>query len=358
MPSPSTALQTTGDEHPALALFDQRASALLDLLPDSRAVDRFRRIVLQAVTKDPKLAKATPASIFNAVIDAAMWGLEPSGRVGGAYLVPFNVNVGTQSSPRYEVQAQMIPDYRGLIGAVTRQPSQVTAIAATLVHEGDEFTDFREGVDGYVHHRPSLAADRSTRPTTHAYAIASLATGERIVRVVDRSYAEKLRGRSKSTSSPWHTDFDAMFRKTAIKAIGNNLPVSPEVRALFARDDDYERSDQQPRQLAAPDGPSKTARLGQRLRREREPSVPSTPDPRDASRPTGDDVVEGEAHEVDQPAAATRPAVDAHCGWRLGQGSGRAALGCGQPPNHPGDHDWQPIALATGGRVLRPGQEA
>jgi len=45
-----------------------------------------------------------------------------------------------------------------------------------------------------------------------------------------------------------------------------------------------------------------------------------------------------------------------HCGWKLSQGVGKPALGCGQAPGHAGDHDWTPIALASGGRVIRPAE--
>lgn len=300
---PESAVATRPVEHPAHpAIVALQTQALEALLPDQRSRDRFVRVVAQAITRDPKLASCTPVSIVNAVIDAATWGLEPSGRVGGAYLVPYRVNIGTRERPQWESQAQMIPDYRGLVEAITRPPSPVRAISATLVHEGDDFTDYREGIDGYVMHRPSLASDRSTKPTTHAYAIAALATGERIVRVIDRSYAERIRTKSRSSSGPWQTDFDAMFRKTAIKAIGNNLPVRGEIRELIAREDVLEGEAREVGQLEAPrpTGPTAAARLGQRLRQERLPATTAPAEP--------DEPVEGEFTEPDAPAAA--PADD------------------------------------------------
>lgn len=76
-----------------------------------------------------------------------------------------------------------------------------------------------------------------------------------------------------------------------------------------------------------------------------------------------DDTQHVPAGEQEAPAppdsgSAPAGAVSETCGWRLQQGSRR--LGCGQPAGHSttsDDHDWSPIALAQGGRVIAPGDE-
>lgn len=332
MPSPSTAIATVPAQHPALLAL--REQALEALLPDQRARERFMRVVAQAIIRDPKLATCTPASIVSAVVEAATWGLEPSGRIGGAYLVPYRTNTGTRERPNYEMQAQMIPDYRGLVEVITRPPSPVRAIAATLVHEGDEFTDFREGIDGFVAHRPSLASNRSAAPTTHAYAIAALETGERIVRVIDRTYAERIRTKSRSSTGPWHTDFDAMFRKTAIKAIGNGLPVRREVRDLIYREDALEGESSEVAAIEAPrpQGPTAAARLGQRLRQERLPAgaaPPAAADVGDEQEPPAGDGIADTAVACDDEDAS--PMALGHCAKQKGH-SGPHANGEGTWP--------------------------
>lgn len=226
------------EQSPVVRMLDDRASALMELLPDQAAADRFRRVSVQAIVRNPELLQCTPESVILSIFEAAAQGLEPTGAAGGAHLVPYNVNVGTKQSPRYEKRAQLIPDYRGVIRLVTKPPSDVQSLEARVVKEGDEFT-YELGLDPVVHHIPSLAPDRSTKATTHVYAIARLRDGSTIPDVEDRAGIERVRGRGKSRQfSPWDSDWDEMAKKTIIKRLAKVLPVRPEIRSILVREDE------------------------------------------------------------------------------------------------------------------------
>lgn len=316
MPSPSSAVIVREEAAHAVIQAPALQEAMAAMLPTPAARERFMRVIAQAFTREPKLAKCTQTSVVNAVVDALTWGLEPSGRVGGAYLVPFH-------NSRDDVdEATLIPDYRGLIDVITRPGSRVTAITVTDVREGDAF-EYTEGLTPSITHVPSLAPNRSAKPTTHAYAVALLDTGERVGKVIDRAYAEKIAAKAKSSRSPWQTDFDAMFRKTAVKALANTLPVSREIRGLMARDDIIDGEAREVAALPAPasQGQTRMARLGERMRGERTTTSGSaagdgpsaagqapaagSPSPA-AGATTDDDTVEGEARELERPRVDPR----------------------------------------------------
>ncbi|MES2210937.1 MAG: recombinase RecT [Chloroflexota bacterium] len=267
--SPERALTTVVDRvetSPAIALLDQRATSLVELLPDAQAAARFRRVVIQALAKNPDLLECTPESVVLSVFEAAQQGLEPTGAAGGAHLVPYKVNVGTRQSPRYEKRAQLIPDYRGVIRLVTKPPSDVVSLEARVVKEGDDFS-YELGTEAAVHHIPNLLPGRSEKATTHVYAIARLKNGSSIPDVEDRAGIERIQKRGRGSAfSPWATDWDEMAKKTIIKRIAKVLPVRPEIRSILVREDEFGGPDEpEERPEPASRGRSRASRLAARL---------------------------------------------------------------------------------------------
>jgi recombination protein RecT len=282
MGSQATALVRVEESPVAIALNEQ-SQALLELLPDASAVTRFKRVVLQACAKNPDLLACTPDSVVTAVFEAAAMGLEPTGAAGGAHLVPFNVKVSRGNEPdRWEKRAQLIPDFRGVVAMVTRPakdgtPSDVLSIEARTVKEGDEFA-YTEGIAASLVHVPTLSASRSSKPTSHVYAIARMANGaEPKFDVMDHAEVERIRakGKQKKGINPWDTDWDEMAKKTVVKRLAKLLPVRPEVRSILVREDELEAPAPVAPQLPA--AAPATARLAARLR----PSqpAPAAPDP-------------------------------------------------------------------------------
>lgn len=303
-------------ERSAVAVqLSERSQALLSLLPDEAAVRRFQRVTLQALAKNPDLMECTPDSVVTAVMEAAAMGLEPTGAIGGAHLVPFNVNTGSREHPRWEKRAQLIPDFRGVVRLLTRprsdgSPSEVLSVEARTVKEGDEFA-YTLGTDATLSHVPALSPNRSEKPTTHVYAIARLRSGATQSDVMDRAEVERIRQRGKKKGiSPWDTDWDEMARKTVVKRLAKLLPVEPEARSILAREDDPEETPA-PAPLPVAPGTPATARLAARLRPE-PPEVAPEPAPEPAAPPAGPaglDEVDADAvwREVDGKAPAAVP---------------------------------------------------
>jgi recombination protein RecT len=293
--APSTALTVVErvEQSPAVQLLDARAQALVDLLPDAAAATRFRRVVVQALAKNPELLECTPESVVLSVFEAATQGLEPTGAAGGAHLVPYNVKVGNH----YEKRAQLIPDYRGVVRLITKEPTQVVSLEARVVKEGDEF-GYTEGTDAFITHTPSLAPGRSEKATTHVYAIARLKNGGTKAEVMDRAAVERIQKRGRGSSfSPWASDWDEMAKKTVVKRTAKLLPVSPEVRSILVRDDELAGEADPSDAPATPTGPTKVSRLAQRLVGAPAPA----PEPAAAAEPAADEV-EGEVTWLDAPA--------------------------------------------------------
>jgi recombination protein RecT len=227
------------EQHPIIQAIQQRLPAIARVLPRSMDPERFQGIVLHALIQNPELLECTPASILDSVLQAAREGLEPTGGIGGAWLVGFNTNSGTRENPRWEKRAQLIRDYRGLSRMAIRSGA-ATKIAAHPVREGD-FFEYELGTDPKLVHRPVIGNDAEAHTY---YAIAWLADGSQQAEVMTRAQVEHIRGKSKAKDSgPWTTDFDQMGRKTVIKRLVNYLPLSPETRAQLQAEEAAEFGD-------------------------------------------------------------------------------------------------------------------
>ena len=117
-------------------------------LPSVITPERFTRIVLSALSTNPKLAQTTPQSFLAAMMTAAQLGVEPNTPLGQAYLIPY-FNGKTRCS---ECQFQL--GYKGLIDLAYRS-GEVSMIQAQVVYENDEFS-FSFGLEPALKHVPIL----------------------------------------------------------------------------------------------------------------------------------------------------------------------------------------------------------
>lgn len=235
------------------AVHDREADIVATLVP-TIPKERFIAVALQAVTRSPRLLECTPASIIKALRDAAELGLEPSGLMGSAYLVPYR----NRKSQRYE--AQLIAGYRGLID-LARRSGEVKTIEAHVVRERDDF-DYQFGTDAFLHHKPYLnrtaAVDDDGQPLdgglyVAAYAFARLTSGEVQFEVMDVPQIEAVRRRSKAADDgPWSTDWAEMARKTPTRRMLKYLPLSVIALTRALELEDAAESESIPVTAAAP----------------------------------------------------------------------------------------------------------
>lgn len=191
-------------------------------LPRHMTADRMARIALTELRRVPKLKECTPLSFFGAVVQAAQLGLEPGSGLGHAYLIP------------YGKECQLIIGYRGMID-LARRSKQIISLTARVVHAADEFS-YSYGLNESLTHVPSTAAEPGQ--LVYVYAVAKLKDGGVQFEVMAKADVDKIRKRSKSSSSgPWVTDYEAMAKKTVIRQLFKFLPVSVEMQTASNLDE-------------------------------------------------------------------------------------------------------------------------
>lgn len=229
--SDSKALAT---KDPFLQLLARKRGRLEGILPAGVRVEKIMNIVAEIYARDENIRKCRPASIMNSVIQSAILGLELNTPLGLASLIPYGGECTLQI------------EYKGLIQLIL-ETGKVTDIDANTVRLGDDF-EYELGTSKFLRHRPAPESERGE--LTHAYAIAEipvfsprgdklLASQKKFV-VLDRSDIDQIKKHSaaaqKGRSSPWQTDEDQMWMKSAIKRLSKTLPKN--IKAARALDID------------------------------------------------------------------------------------------------------------------------
>ena len=220
-------------------VMEANAKTMFAALPQHISVKRMIRVAISSIRKNPRLLDCNPASLFDALTEASTLGLECDGVLGQAYLVPFKEEV------------VLIPGYKGLID-LARRSANISTLFTRCVYKGDHF-DYAEGDAPYLKHKPSEAANREDQAVTHVYCVCRLRDGgvQRSVWTtakIDRHkerFSQAWRNAEKGRKdSAWHTDWEAMARKTVVREMINRgeIPVSVEVQRLAGREQLYEAS--------------------------------------------------------------------------------------------------------------------
>lgn len=201
----------------------QRKDALSQMMPNKSSVERFMRIVVSAVTKDPKLLNCDPVSIYTSMSACAQLGLEPL--MGRVYFVPFGKT------------CTMMIGYQGLVDLV-RRSGEVDDITAHVVYENDKF-EIQYGCDETVIHTPTVHGPRG-KPLG-AYAVGWLKTGAKKVEWMNYEDIEEIRkGSQGKNAGPWKDHWGEMARKTVVRRIVKLLPVCIEAQQAIQIEDDRE----------------------------------------------------------------------------------------------------------------------
>ena len=194
---------------------ESRKSSWAAVLPKHISVERFARSIVLAAARSPALLNADKTSLFLAAQTAAQLGLDCSGTLGSAYLVPYNGRV------------TLIIGYRGFLD-LARRSREIVSIQANIVYEADEF-EVSLGTTPSIRHVPAFSAD-DRGDIVAAYAVANLSGGGLQFEVMTRAELDAIRKRSKAgASGPWVTDTSEMYRKTALRRLAKWLPLSPEL---------------------------------------------------------------------------------------------------------------------------------
>lgn len=225
---PNTEIAKSTTQPTIVALMEKMKGEITRALPRHVTPDRFMRVCLTEIRKNPKLMQCEPMSFIGAIVQCSQLGLEPGSGLGHAYLIPFRNN------NKNITECVFVPGFKGYID-LARRSGKITSIAARLVHEKDQFS-YAYGDDEKIVHIPSNDPDPGR--ITYVYAIAKFKDGGDPQReVMTRAQIDKVYKKYVGKNPLWDEHFDEMARKTAIRRLAKYLPLSPEMSQAIEADD-------------------------------------------------------------------------------------------------------------------------
>lgn len=196
-------------------------------LPSVITPERFTRMVLSAISTNPKLGSCTPTSFLGAMMSAAQLGLEPNTPLGQAYILPYQ-NKGT-------LEAQFQLGYKGLIDLAYRS-GEVEVVQAHIVYENDTF-ECEFGLEPKLTHIP---ADTDRGAAVKVYAMFKTKSGGYGFDVMSmddvKKHAQKYSKAYSSSFSPWSTNFEEMAKKTVLKRCLKYAPLKSDFVKAVVQD--------------------------------------------------------------------------------------------------------------------------
>lgn len=203
------------------------------MLPENIEPEKFMRIVLMAVQKNPFLLSLNRDSLFTSCLSAAQDGLLLDGKE--AALVPFKGTV------------TYIPMVSGILKKV-RNSGELATIMAEIVYDKDKFRYWTDSDGQHIEHEPNVFGERGK--ISGVYAIARTKHGDVYIEVMTETQVQAVKSCSKAKDGPWQGPFaDEMRRKTAIRRLAKRLPMDTVSERVIQRSDDlYDFEDQPPSQ--------------------------------------------------------------------------------------------------------------
>jgi len=193
---------------------------------------RVAKMALTVAMNNPALLRCSQESVIKSLIEAAQLGLDCSGTLGQAYLVP------------YGKRCQMLIGYSGLI-TLAHRSGQVKGISAHLVYQDEvdsgAFT-YEAGIEPKLIHRPDLSKmrpvdDKAINSAYCVYAVAQMQGGFNqhvVMSVGEVESIKKMSSAAKGKFSPWKPHWVEMAKKTVIRRLMKMLPMSIENENLTA----------------------------------------------------------------------------------------------------------------------------
>ena len=212
----SNELQTKAKEVRQLLSSDVIKNQIAKALPAICKPERFMRIAVTAITKNPKLAECTEASLISCLLDLAQLGIEADGR--RAHLIPFF------NKKKDITECTLIIDYKGLVELVKRA-GEVVTIHADKVCKNDKF---EVNLGEITKHQIDYTKDRGEAYAYYAYA--KMKDGSLQTEVMTKAEVEKIRQASQGkNATPWTQHFEEMAKKTVFRRLSKWLLMLPEV---------------------------------------------------------------------------------------------------------------------------------
>lgn len=178
---------------------------------------------MKLIQDKPELQQCSKLSLYGCFLDMAVNGLSFDPAMKHAYVVSFNVNVGTKNDPKWEKRATLMVSGYGELHMRVRQGQIKHADNPILVYEGDEF---RHGTkDGKVFLDHVGAYPRKTDNIIACYIRLERNDGSVDYKVLSMEEVQKLRKFSKDPNSKaWTDGLPGMIQSKTMKHAFRSYP--------------------------------------------------------------------------------------------------------------------------------------
>ena len=218
---------TRQEKQAAVTLFEDAAQKQQVILKALRIPPEvFSRVLVNAMMKNPAIARCTKDSLYDATYTACQIGLMPDGRQGA--IVP--IKRGAQ------VCAEFWPMIDGLLMKVRKEIKGISLQAHT-VHKGDVWNDERGSAPRLVH-QINPEVPRTEETLICAYATAHFPDNQ--IPEVIVMYRDELAKFKKNNKGPWSQHSLEMYRIRPLKRLIKRLPVTGNL--LFAFEDEEDNA--------------------------------------------------------------------------------------------------------------------
>lgn len=211
-----------------IGLFKEQQKNLIHFLGDEEKSNKFLGAVVYCF-QNSKLHECSKESIVSSFMKCAEYNLFPSSVSGEAYILPYK-NRKTGST-----EAQFQLGYKWIITLLARGGVR---LYTDIIRENDEI-EITSGFEQNIIHKYPAKSPRWK--AVWVYAIAITSDGQKFIKYMYRDDVLAFKKFSQSATakeewqrdkSPWNEENDPelnMWRKTAIKQIAKNLPITEQI---------------------------------------------------------------------------------------------------------------------------------
>lgn len=198
-----------------------------------RKPDAYITSVMQVVSSNTMLANVDAESITGAVFTACAMNLPLNNNLGLAYIVPFKGS------------AQLQIGYKGFL-QLAQRTGQVKSINAVAIYSEDTEDDVKHRLTSLIPKQPKgevVAYVARLETITGFEAHVSMTNQELEEHAFKYSQTYKAAKSKGQNYSVWHQNWDAMAKKTVIKALMKYCPMSVELQKAIESDQGVINSD-------------------------------------------------------------------------------------------------------------------
>ncbi len=212
-----------------------------DAIPKNTVdITRFISAASMEILGNPKLQSCTKASLTQALIQSARYGLEVGALLGQAWIIPYNESKRMEDGSWNKVMtARFQLGYKGLI-VLARRSKTIKTISAKVVHENDIF-EVDLGLHPNIVHKLNILQPRG-EPLAY-YCAVELENGGTQFEVLTMSDVVAHRDQyskgfvQSPKDNPWTTNPDAMALKTVVIKTLKFCPMSVEALEAVGREE-------------------------------------------------------------------------------------------------------------------------